>query len=111
VSATSAVNTVTVIAPANLTLTSILATFTVGDETITAVQFDYEAVKENYSRHRTQYIEAPANKITAKSSVKEMPRAIYVATTSETRTVYVAAGESRTVYISPDNKHRRAKAA
>jgi len=102
---------VEVIAPADVPIVGVIGTFTVGEETVTAVQFDYEAVKENYSRHRTQYIEAPANKITAKSSVKEMPRAIYVATTSETRTVYVAAGESRTVYISPDNKDRRAKAA
>jgi len=111
VSSTINVNTVTVIAPADVPIVGVIGTFTVGEETVTAVQFDYEAVKENYSRHRTQYIEAPANKITAKSSVKEMPRAIYVATTSETRTVYVAAGESRTVYISPDNKDRRAKAA
>ena len=34
----------------------IQGTFTVGDESVTTVQFDYEAIKENYSRLRTDYI-------------------------------------------------------
>jgi hypothetical protein len=36
--------------------TGVQGTFTVGNETIDAVQFDYEAIKENYSRDRTAYI-------------------------------------------------------
>jgi hypothetical protein len=56
VSATTANNTVTLDCKAVVIPTGVQGTFTVGDETIDAVQFDYEAVKENYSRDRTAYI-------------------------------------------------------
>jgi len=49
-------NTVTLDCKAVVIPTGVQGTFTVGDETIDAVQFDYEAVKENYSRDRTAYI-------------------------------------------------------
>ena len=56
VSATTANNTVTLDCKAVVIPTGVQGTFTVGDETINAVQFDYEAIKENYSRDRTAYI-------------------------------------------------------
>ena len=56
VSATTANNTVTLDCKAVVLPVGVQGTFTVGDETIDAVQFDYEAVKENYSRDRTAYI-------------------------------------------------------
>jgi hypothetical protein len=49
-------NTVTLDCQAVVLPVGVQGTFTVGDETIDAVQFDYEAVKENYSRDRTAYI-------------------------------------------------------
>ena len=56
VSATTANNTVTLDCKAVVIPTGVQGTFTVGDETIDAVQFDYEAIKTNYSRDRTAYI-------------------------------------------------------
>ena len=56
VSATTANNTVTLDCKAVVIPTGVQGTFTVGDETIDAVQFDYESIKENYSRDRTAYI-------------------------------------------------------
>ena len=56
VSATTANNTVTLDCKAVVLPVGVQGTFTVGDETIDAVQFDYETVKENYSRDRTAYI-------------------------------------------------------
>src|SRR6056300_1650370 len=56
VSATTANNTVTLDCKAVVIPTGVQGTFTVGDETINTVQFDYESIKENYSRDRTAYI-------------------------------------------------------
>jgi hypothetical protein len=56
VSGTTANNTVTLDCKAVVIPTGVQGTFTVGDETIDAVQFDYESIKENYSRDRTAYI-------------------------------------------------------
>ena len=56
VGGTTALNTVTLDCKAVVIPTGVQGTFTVGDETIDAVQFDYEAIKENYSRDRTAYI-------------------------------------------------------
>ena len=56
VSAISAVNTVTTDCKAVVVPTSVVATFTVGNETVTPVRFDYESVKDNYSRARTAYM-------------------------------------------------------
>jgi hypothetical protein len=49
-------NTVTLDCKAVVLSVGVQGTFTVGDETVTTIQFDYEAVKENYSRDRTAYI-------------------------------------------------------
>lgn len=49
-------NTVTVECQAVVLPLGVQGTFTVGDETVTTVQFDYEAIKTNYSRDRTAYI-------------------------------------------------------
>lgn len=56
VAATGGTNTVTLDCKAVVIPTGVQGTFTVGDETINAVQFDYEAIKTNYSRDRTAYI-------------------------------------------------------
>ena len=49
-------NTVTLDCKAVVLPVGVQGTFTVGDETINTVQFDYEAIKTNYSRDRTVYI-------------------------------------------------------
>ena len=49
-------NTVTTDCQAVVLPVGVQGTFTVGDETINAVQFDYESIKQNYSRDRTAYI-------------------------------------------------------
>ena len=56
VSATTANNTVTLDCKAVVIPTGVQGTFTVGDETVITVQFDYESIKDNYSRDRTAYI-------------------------------------------------------
>jgi hypothetical protein len=87
VSGTTAVDTVIVIAPADVIPLGVLGTFTVGDETVITVQFDYEAIKENYSRLRTVY-------------TKET-------TPNTTRVAYVSVGENRTVYIESQPSNYR----
>ncbi len=49
-------NTVTLDCKAVVLPVGVQGTFTVGDETINTVQFDYESIKTNYSRDRTAYI-------------------------------------------------------
>jgi hypothetical protein len=49
-------NTVTLDCKAVVLPVGVQGTFTVGDETVTTVQFDYEAIKDNYNRARTVYI-------------------------------------------------------
>jgi len=56
VGGTTANNTVTLDCQAVVLPVGVQGTFTVGDETIDAIQFDYESIKENYSRDRTAYI-------------------------------------------------------
>ena len=56
VGGTGAVNTVTLDCKAVVLQVGVQGTFTVGDETVTTVQFDYESIKTNYSRDRTAYI-------------------------------------------------------
>jgi hypothetical protein len=53
---TTAFNTVTTDCQAVVIPTGVQGTFTVGNETVNVVQFDYEAIKDNYSRDRTTYI-------------------------------------------------------
>ncbi len=54
-------NTVTLDCKAVVVPTGVQGTFTVGDETIDAVQFDYESIKDDYSRQRTVYISAASS--------------------------------------------------
>ena len=54
-------NTVTLDCKAVVLPVGLQGTFTVGDETINAVQFDYESIKANYSRPRTVYIAAASS--------------------------------------------------
>lgn len=56
VSGTGTVNTVSLEGKAVVVPTGAQSTFTIGDETINAIQFDYESIKENYSRARTVYL-------------------------------------------------------
>ena len=53
---TTSLNTVVPDCQAVVLPVGVQGTFTVGDETIDAVQFDYESIKDNYSRDRTAYI-------------------------------------------------------
>mgnify|MGYP003666318910 FL=1 len=55
-SGTVSTNSVSVSCPALALPIGLQGAFTIGDETITAVQFDYESIKTNYSRDRTAYI-------------------------------------------------------
>ena len=55
-------NNVVVVAKAVVLPGGVQGTFTIGDETINAVQFDYEAIKDNYSRARTVYIGAASSR-------------------------------------------------
>ena len=54
-------NTVTLDCQAVVLPVGLQGTFTVGDETIDAVQFDYESIKDDYSRQRTVYISAASS--------------------------------------------------
>ena len=56
VAGTASTATVTLDCKAVVLPVGLQGTFTVGDETINAIQFDYESIKENYSRDRTAYI-------------------------------------------------------
>ena len=80
VGGTTALNTVIIDCQAVVLPVGLQGTFTVGDETVITVQFDYEAIKEDYSRLRTQYL-------------REF--------TSNTRTVYVQeqTSQNRTAYV------------
>ena len=62
-------NTVTPDCQAVVLPVGLQGTFTVGDETINAVQFDYESIKANYSRPRTVYL-ATASSNTNTSQVR-----------------------------------------
>ena len=62
-------NTVTPDCQAVVLPIGVQATFTVGDETINTVQFDYESIKANYSRPRTVYL-ATASSNTNTSQVR-----------------------------------------
>ncbi len=75
-------NTVTTDCQAVVLPVGVQGTFTVGNETIDTVQFDYEAIKNNYSRLRTDYVrEADMGS-----------RTVYVeAQTSSYRTAYARA--------------------
>lgn len=80
VGGTTAINTVILKCKAVVIPTGVQGTFTVGNETVITIQFDYEAIKEDYSRLRTQYL-------------REF--------TSNTRTVYVQeqTSQNRTAYV------------
>ena len=69
VGGTTAFNTVTLDCKAVVLPVGLQGTFTVGDETINAVQFDYESIKANYSRPRTVYL-ATASSNTNTSQVR-----------------------------------------
>ena len=56
VASTGVLGTITPVCQAVVVPTGVQGTFTIGDETINAVQFDYESIKENYSRARTVYL-------------------------------------------------------
>jgi len=56
VAGTGSIGTVTPNCQAVVVPTGVQGTFTIGNETINAVQFDYESIKENYSRARTVYL-------------------------------------------------------
>tara|TARA_B110000503_G_scaffold15082_1_gene20967 strand:+ start:4743 stop:5975 length:1233 start_codon:yes stop_codon:yes gene_type:complete len=109
---TSALNTVTISAKANVSLTgssatatlgnaigtgntifftapSLLATTQINNVSITAVIFNFETNRDNYSRNRTVYLKAH----------------------NVARTVYVEEEQHRTVYVESQNNNRKAYVA
>ena len=62
VGGTTALNTVTLDCKAVVLPVGVQGTFTVGDETVTTVQFDYESIKADYNRQRTVYIGAASSR-------------------------------------------------
>ena len=55
-------NTVTLDCKAVVLPVGVQGTFTVGNETVTTVQFDYESIKTDYNRQRTVYIGAASSR-------------------------------------------------
>ena len=53
---TTALGTATAAADADVSTTGVAGTSALGSLTIVTVQFNYEAVKENYARNRTDYV-------------------------------------------------------
>ena len=132
VTANTIVNTVVVKIGAQVNLDSVAATTSVGEVgfkvsravTIDGVSgnidtsnliasgvvFDFEAIKENYSRNRTVYLRELLS--TKTSYVKEsQSRTVYVEAQSGSRTVYVEEEQSRTVYIEALSNSRKAYVA
>lgn len=92
VSGTTALNgSVTLVCKAVVLPTGVQGTFTVGNEIINTVQFDYESIKDNYSKARTVYI-GSASSNTNTSYVNSASRTVYVGpASSNTNTSYVRA--------------------
>jgi hypothetical protein len=72
-------------------VSNVLGTFSTGNITVTTVQFDYEAIKENYSRLRTEYISATTFR-SRTTLVSE--------SSSQLRTVYIESQRERTAYAA-----------
>ena len=90
---TGSIGTPTLTANANITLASAVGTFTAGTITATGVQFDFEAVKDQFDISRVVYVKAKSTADERTVNVKEEIRLTFVARQSSTddRTIRIAA--------------------
>ena len=87
------IGTPTLTANADITLASAVGTFTVGTVTATGVQFDFEAVKDQFDISRVVYVKAQSTADERTVNVKEEIRLTFVArqSSSDDRTIRIAA--------------------
>ena len=90
---TGSIGTMTVTANADITLASAVGTFTVGTINATGVQFDFEAVKDQFDISRVVYVKAKSTSDERTVNVKEEIRLTFVArqSSSDDRTIRIAA--------------------
>ena len=90
---TGSIGTTTVTANADITLASAVGTFTVGTINATGVQFDFEAVKDQFDISRVVYVKAKSTSDERTVNVKEEIRLTFVArqSSSDDRTIRIAA--------------------
>jgi len=93
VATTGSIGTPTLTANADITLASAVGTFTVGTVTATGVQFDFEAVKDQFDISRVVYVKAQSTADERTVNVKEEIRLTFVArqSSSDDRTIRIAA--------------------
>jgi hypothetical protein len=93
VSATFSVGTVTLTTTAAFTLSGVTATGSIGTITATGVQFDFDAVKDQFAISRVVYVKAQSTADERTVNVKEEIRLTFVARQSSTddRTIRIAA--------------------
>ena len=90
---TGSIGALTLTADANITLASAVGTFTAGTITATGVQFDFEAVKDQFDISRVVYVKAQSTADERTVNVKEEIRLTFVArqSSSDDRTIRIAA--------------------
>ena len=90
---TGSIGTTTVTANANVTLASVVGTFTAGILNATGVQFDFDAVKDQFDISRVVYVKAKSTSDERTVNVKEEIRLTFVArqSSSDDRTIRIAA--------------------
>ena len=91
--ATGSIGTPILTANADITLASAVGTFTAGTITATGVQFDFEAVKDQFDISRVVYVKAKSTADERTVNVKEEIRLTFVArqSSSDDRTIRIAA--------------------
>ena len=90
---TGSIGTPTLTANADITLASAVGTFTVGTINAIGVQFDFEAVKDQFDISRVVYVKAKSTSDERTVNVKEEIRLTFVArqSSSDDRTIRIAA--------------------
>ena len=90
---TGSIGTPTLTANADITLASAVGTFTAGTINATGVQFDFEAVKDQFDISRVVYVKAQSTSDERTVNVKEEIRLTFVArqSSSDDRTIRIAA--------------------
>tara|TARA_Y100001937_G_scaffold36466_1_gene52252 strand:+ start:878 stop:1363 length:486 start_codon:yes stop_codon:yes gene_type:complete len=90
---TGSIGTPTLTANADITLASAVGTFIAGTITATGVQFDFEAVKDQFDISRVVYVKAKSTADERTVNVKEEIRLTFVArqSSSDDRTIRIAA--------------------
>jgi len=93
VSATFSIGTVSLTTSANPTLAGVTVTGSIGTPTVTGVQFDFDAVKDQFDISRVVYVKAKSTSDERTVNVKEEIRLTFVArqSSSDDRTIRIAA--------------------